>query len=109
MATHKITATNSASTNANNGIAFGTAPGDDTPGPDTLTVDSGAYLIATGSNGIGAELAATGAWTVTVSGVVLSTQGAGILLLGGIAGASSTITVSADGEVGGNGTIGIEV
>src|SRR5262249_52743409 len=68
------------------------------PGPDTLVVDPGAYLIA--ENGHGAVLANTGAWTVTVNGSIVGTF-TGIFLDPGNS-AVSTIKISASGEVQGN-------
>src|SRR5262245_30108127 len=76
---------------------------DDSPGADVLTLDTGAFLIA--SNKMDAVvLGNTGGWTVTVNGSILSTQlGDGIELAAGNAGASK-ITISADGDVGGAGS-----
>lgn len=62
----------SPSQNAPTGVAFF---GASTPGPDTLIVDQGAFLISnTDSSGRGAELYGPGAWTVTVNGFVAGTQ-----------------------------------
>src|SRR5262245_8447126 len=79
----------------------------DTPGiiADSLTVNAGAYLITEGTandpgDAAGAYLAATGAWTVKVSGGIQSENDVGIYLESGIV-ATSTITITADGEVGG--------
>jgi len=63
MATFKITPSTSVFTTAASDHAF--AGG--TPGADTLIVDPGAFLVATGSLAAGAALFPTGAWTVTVN------------------------------------------
>lgn len=73
---------------------------DDDGGPDSLVVDTGAYLAALGAAAFGAFLANTGAWTVTINGSVYSDLEAGIVLGSGNTGVS-TITVGATGEVGG--------
>src|SRR3954470_11353186 len=77
---------------------------DDSLGPDTLIVDAGAYLTATGFDAPGARLASTGAWSVTVNGSIFSEQSWGMVLVASNP-AVSTITLNADGEVGGSGGI----
>src|SRR5262245_15111903 len=96
MAIFKITsATNRFSST---GDAFG-PPADDTPGADTLIVDPNAFLISTDGNG--AFLAATGAWTVSVNGTIVSQSPfAGIVLAPGNS-VVSTIKIGADGQVQG--------
>jgi Ca2+-binding RTX toxin-like protein len=94
MAIFKIAPANSVFTNPAGDNAFN----DDTPGADTLTVDTGAHLISV--NGNGAFLAATGAWTVTVNGSIVSQSHVGITLGSGDT-AVSTIKIGVDGEVGG--------
>src|SRR5690242_13253738 len=96
MTAFKITPATSVLTTGANVHAFSS----DSINPDSLTVDSSAYLIATGTGADGALLAKTGAWTVTVNGVIFSKQAIGIDIAAGNA-ATSTITISADGEVGG--------
>ena len=54
-------------------IAFGDAFSYDSPDPDTLIVDAGAFLFSTA--GSGAELANTGTWTVTVNGSIFGDVG----------------------------------
>lgn len=95
MATFKITSATSVYTGGFADQAFG----EDTAGADTLVVDPSAYLIANGAFSFGAALAATGAWKVTVNGSI-SGDLAGIALFSGNT-ASSTITIGADGQVGG--------
>jgi hypothetical protein len=101
MAIFKITPSTSRFNSAGN--AFG-PPTDDTPGPDTLIVDPGAYLISV--DGHGAQLAPTGAWTVNVNGSIVSQSQSGIVLDAGNA-ALSIITIGVDGEV--QGRTGINV
>jgi hypothetical protein len=81
--------------------ATGTAFLSDSPGADTLIVDPGAFLISE-SVGAGANLANTGAWTVTVNGSIVSQDFNGIFLTAGNA-AVSTIKIGVDGSVQGNG------
>jgi len=76
----------------------GPAFNSDTSGADTLIVDPAAFLIAV--NGVGAFLANTGAWTVTVNGSIVSQNSFGIFLEAGNA-AVSTIKIGVDGEVQG--------
>jgi hypothetical protein len=77
-------------TRAKSKSTSGDAFASDTPDADTLIVDPGAFLIS--SNGNGANLAATFAWTVTVNGLIVSQNGVGIdLAAGNVAG--STITI----------------
>ena len=102
MSTFKITAATSVFTTTAGDHAFDS----DTIAADSLTVDPGAFLTATGTGADGALLANTLAWTVSVNGSIFSQQAAGIELAAGNTKASS-ITVSADGEVGG-GTFGID-
>lgn len=78
----------------------GDAFSSDNLGADSLTVDAGAYLIATGASGEGAFLAGTGTWTVTVNGAVTSQQSAAIVLEGGIL-TTSKITIGTEGSAGG--------
>jgi hypothetical protein len=107
MATFKISTDKSRYTTAVADGAFGfDDPADDTPGADSLIVDSGAYLIATGFASPGAFLNDSKAWTVTVNGSIISDQAPGILLEGGLPSASS-ITVGTDGSV--VGTVAIDV
>jgi serralysin len=72
---------------------------DDTAGADTLIVDAGAHLLATGMFGFGAHLLGTLAWKVTINGSIFSEAAAGLVLAGSNT-ARSTITIGADGEVG---------
>ena len=72
----------------------------DSAGADTLIVDPSAFLVATGAGAYGALLANTGAWNVTVNGSIVSKQARGLVLNPGNA-AVSTITVGANGEIGG--------
>jgi hypothetical protein len=86
-------------------VLFADAFFSDTPSADTLIVDPGAFLIAT-NNGNGAVLSATGAWTVTVNGSVVSQTGSGSgIALGGGNAAVSTIKIGVDGAV--QGPVGI--
>jgi hypothetical protein len=96
MANFKITNDNSIAVSGF--LEFGFA--DDTPQGDNLTVDAGAFLISQGVAGIGAFLASTLAWKVTVNGTITSVDHAGIYLDANNA-AVSTITIGADGVVGG--------
>ena len=98
MAISRITTATSRFTT---GTAFG-PPADDSPGPDTLIVDPGAFLISTG--GSGAFLANTGAWNVTVNGSIVGAA-FGIALATGNS-ALSTIKIGIDGEVQGS-TFGV--
>ena len=99
MANFRITAATSrlVTTSATN--AFG-GPGDDTAGADKLTVDALASLVAIGPAGSGAFLPGTGAWTVTVNGLIQSSTLAG-MILGFNNPANSSITIGALGEVKG--------
>jgi Ca2+-binding RTX toxin-like protein len=72
----------------------------DTAGADTLIVEQGAYLISV--PGVGAVLANTGAWTVTVNGSIVSQNNVGIFLEADNA-AVSTIKIGVNGEVQGAG------
>ncbi len=73
----------------------------DTAGADTLIVDPSAFLIATGAGAAdGAFLANTGAWTVTVNGLIVSQHDNGITL-SSFDTAVSTIKIGLDGEVSG--------
>lgn len=88
---------------ANSVVATGSiehAFNNDSAGADTLTVNPGAYLIATGFGAVGAFLANTGAWKVTINGLVSSTRQSGIYLEENNT-AVSTLTIGADGEVSG--------
>jgi len=105
MAIFKITPTTSKVTLEDFIDAFGNSGADDTPGADTLIVDPGAFLIGNGIGAVGAELATTGAWTVTVNGSIFSQRSIGVLFTIGNP-AISTITIGAEGTVGG-GEIGI--
>jgi RTX calcium-binding nonapeptide repeat (4 copies) len=96
MAIFKITPATSVFTTAVGDSAFH----GDTAGADTLIVDPGAVLMAEGFGGTGAFLRFTGAWTVTINGAIVSTQQVGLSLDVGNP-AISTITIGADGEVGG--------
>jgi hypothetical protein len=94
MAIFKFTSTNSVFNFINHAFA------EDPLGPDTLIVEAGGYLIATGGNFSAAFLNPNGAWTVTVNGTMLSYGGFGIVLDFGNTGVS-TITVGASGSIGG--------
>jgi Ca2+-binding RTX toxin-like protein len=94
MAIFKFTSTNSVFNFINHAFA------EDPLGPDTLIVEAGGYLIATGGNFSAAFLNPNGAWTVTVNGTMLSYGGFGIVLDFGNAGVSK-ITVGASGSIGG--------
>ncbi|MFO1142469.1 MAG: calcium-binding protein [Amaricoccus sp.] len=74
----------------------------DSAGPDSLTVDAGAFLVAN-RLGMGAYLEGTGAWTVSIAGAVVSTYEEGLMVAPGADG--SRIAVSAEGSV--SGKIGI--
>jgi hypothetical protein len=106
MAIFRITPATSRFTNAPATDAFG-LPADDTPGADTLIVDPSAFLISANlaNSGHGAFLAATGAWTVTVNGSIVSQTASGIFLDAGNIGVS-TITIGIEGDVRGE-TVGI--
>lgn len=102
MATFKISTDVSRYRTAAADAAFGfdalTDPNDDTPGADSLIVDAGAFLIATGAFSVGAYLNATKAWTLTVNGSIISDQASGIILEAGLPTASS-MTVGVEGSV----------
>jgi hypothetical protein len=99
MTVYKITSTTSRFTSSSNAFEDGTT------GADSLTVDDGAYLVATGSPYDAAHLDSHGAWKVTVNGSVYaaSVNGFGIYLTPGNT-AASTITIGATGEVAGGAT-----
>jgi Ca2+-binding RTX toxin-like protein len=107
MAVTKISSDKSRFTTALGTPAFGLDVGDDTALADGLTVDFGAFLVATGVGSPGAFLQETGAWTVLVNGSIVSQQSMGIFLLSGNP-ASSSITIGVDGEVGGTDGIGAD-
>jgi hypothetical protein len=92
MATFHITSAGSVLTTANNDSAFES----DTANADMLTVDEGAFLIATGVAATGAFLANTGTWTVLVNGSIFSGQQVGLTLDG-----AANVTIGANGEIGG--------
>lgn len=96
MAVNKVTTASSVFVSGAGQNAFDK----DSLGPDSLTVDAGAYLIAIGSNGDGANLADTGAWNVAVNGYIASDSGYGIDL--GNAAGVSKITIGADASVSSN-------
>jgi hypothetical protein len=96
MATFKITHDNSVAVGGFVEFAFA----DDTAQADSLTVDAGGFLISQGALSIGAFLASTLGWKVTVNGSVTSVDHAGIYLDSNNT-AASTITIGADGVVGG--------
>lgn len=97
MTAYRVTPASSVYTNAPGGHAFG----GDSPGADSLTVDADAFLVAAGGfNAYGALLANTGAWTVNVNGSIVSPYDAGLALSPGNPGVS-TITVGAEGSIGG--------
>ena len=101
MTAYKITSTTSRFSSS------GSAFHDHTSGADSLTVDEGAYLVATSSPDDAATLDSQGAWTVTINGSLYAAaaNGFGIYLTPGNT-AVSTIKIGATGEVAG-GTIGI--
>lgn len=76
MATFQITTGNSVTTNTDGDHAFDS----DTPGNDKLIVDAGAYLAAMGTGGIGAFLAPTKGWNVTVNGLIRADKADGLVL-----------------------------
>lgn len=98
MATFKFGSTNSV-------VTSGTAFNGGASGANSLTVDTGGFLIATGSGSIAANLSAFGPWTVTVNGTVLSANGNGIELdslpsdFSPAAPPTSTITIGKEGSV----------
>lgn len=71
---------------------FSSAFNSDSPGADTLIVDSNAFLVAEGNVGKGAFLGNKGAWTVIVNGSIFSRQAVGLVLAPSNA-AVSTITI----------------
>jgi hypothetical protein len=99
MAVFKITHDSSVVVSGFLEFAFG-AVTDDTPQADSLTVDAGAFLASQGVAGIGAFLAPTLGWKVTVNGSIFSLQYYGLYLQFGNT-AVSTITVGAEGSIGG--------
>src|SRR3990172_281480 len=96
MAVFKITPTTGVLTTADNTPAFDSG----TPGPDTLIVQAGAFLVATGALSVGAILFNPGPWTVTINGSVVSKLASGIEINVGNT-ATTTIKVGKTGEVGG--------
>ncbi|WP_299132609.1 hypothetical protein [uncultured Amaricoccus sp.] len=94
MTAYRITPATSVYTDVFRAHAFAA----DSAGPDSLTVDAGAFLVAN-RLGIGAYLGGTGAWTVSVAGSVVSTYEEGILLAPGADG--SRVTIGAEGSVSG--------
>ena len=63
------------------GAPAGTAAfSDDKAGADSLIVDTSAFLISLATNGRGANLANTKAWTVTINGSVFSDDAEGLFL-----------------------------
>ena len=102
MTAHKITPTTSLFSNVAGVPAFSPAT---TPGTDSLTVDDGGYIVATGSLTQAADLAGPGAWTVNVNGSIFANTGFGLWLRSGTA--NSTVTIGATGEVGSGATTGI--
>lgn len=103
MAIFKFGPTNSVVNTVNNGIAFSSG----VTGANSLIVDAGGFLIATGSSAVAADLNPFGPWTVTINGSVLATNGAGIRLSGlssdfaPTAPPASTITIGKEGSVQG--------
>lgn len=98
MTAFRITPTTSVFTDAFRTNAFAA----DSAGPDSLTVDAGAFLVAN-RLGMGAYLEGTGAWTASIAGAVVSTYAEGMMVAPGADG--SRVTVSAEGSV--SGAIGI--
>jgi hypothetical protein len=96
MAIFKITPATSVLTTSDNTPAFNSG----TAGPDTLIVEAGAFLVATGALSVGAILFNPGPWTVTVNGSVVSKLASGIEINVGNT-ATTTIKVGKTGEVGG--------
>jgi hypothetical protein len=97
MAKFQITESDSVLVTANSSAAFS----GDTAAADTLIVDAGAFLVATGSLSFGAVLgAAGGAWKATINGSIVSNSFPGLFLSQQITG-MSTITVGTEGEIGG--------
>ena len=95
MATYKITTADSIFVNFPGIYAF--AQG--TAGADSLTIDPGAFLIATGANAMSTQLAAAGPWKVAVNGTIYSQQSHGIFLAGNTG--KSSITVGSEGSIRG--------
>lgn len=94
MATYKITPETSLFSKADGVSLFNNG----STSADTLTIDDGAYIIATGAGSVGAELASPGAWTANINGSIYSEDGYGVWLRGGAA--NSTINVGATGSIG---------
>jgi serralysin len=102
MAAYKVAAAGSALPPFTLLSTLTTAAGDaafdsDTAGVDSLTVNAGAYLIATGSGAFGASLANTKAWTVSINGSVLGAIGV-LVQLGNLE--RSSITIGTEGSAG---------
>ncbi|MBK8008732.1 MAG: hypothetical protein IPK23_10090 [Rhizobiales bacterium] len=95
MATTKITDLTSIFSDTMNTPAFNGS----TTSADTLTVDEGAYIVATALGSTAALLDPDGAWRVNVNGSIFSQHQYGIHLMAGNK-SNSTITVGASGEVG---------
>ncbi len=104
MAIFKFGPTNSGATSVS-GSLFSAG----LPGPNSLIIDPGGFLITTGFPAVAADLNAFGPWTVTVNGSILATDGTGIRLNGLLsdfdptAPPASTITIGKDGSVQGSG------
>ncbi len=97
MTFYRISPTTSVYTSVYGDHAFDS----DSTGPDSLTLDTDAFLVAAGGfRASGAHLANTGAWTVSVNGSVVSSYDAGLTLDTGNTGVSM-ITVGAEGSVRG--------
>lgn len=97
MAIYQITTANSVLTTADQQPAFRS----DSPGADTLIVDAGAYLKATGADSIAAYLNDTLAWTVQINGLVHSETDVGLYMEINNAPASS-VSVGVGGEIRGS-------
>ncbi len=93
MATFRITRTNSVLIDDGNGAFIS-----DTAGPDTLIIEQNAFLKNT--DGLGAYLLGTGAWSATINGSVFSQNSYALILESDTQGVS-TITVGARGKIEG--------
>lgn len=84
--------------NSNSVNSFADAFDSDSAAADTLTVEQSGFLYTAGAGKYGARLAATGAWKVTINGVITSKQFVGLALMEENT-ASSSITIGTEGEV----------
>jgi hypothetical protein len=96
MAIYQITTANSVLTTASSDHAFES----DTPVADTLIVEAGAYLKATGTHAFGAYLDRTLAWTVKVDGLIHSESGVALYVeYNNLQGSSVSASVGSAGVI----------